>query len=588
MKKRILALVLCFMMALSACQQGAQEPPISADLPAVVEKTEPVEIPDAEGAVGVDKSETVHVKADADGTPKEITVETVLSKLGDVPSVADVSRLTNIRNTEGDEAFREDGDGDGALTWENHGVSITYEGKSDKEPPVSVHISYYLDGMETEPNALAGKSGRVTIRFDYENHTTQTITVSQADLDAVALKEDEKLDNLEDYETPTETIQQETVVPFLAVSAVMLNDHFSNVEVTNGEVMTVGNDQIVMGYALPNVADVLKLSDWEMTEKVELPDYVEFSADVVDFSLDFTATIVTNGIFEELDEEDLADFDDLAVATKLMKECSEALVDGTKKLSKGAKELSDGVKKYLKGTEALENGIDTLSDGLVKLDKALSKVDFSKDSKTGADAEAIAKDMKALAGTLNSTKNYITSVMEAEQALASINTEDMRSEQKNAVIAAQTTLSNAEIPDLTGAVNALQDLQGQLEALSASMEGISDVAGQMKELKTGISQLADGSKQLKKGVKALTNTHKNLKKGLNALCDGCEELADGMDAFDEEGIAKLSDKTGTHLTDLTAALRSLKRADEGYYNFGGIHPDMTGNVRFVIETEEIS
>lgn len=325
MKKRILALVLCFMMALSACQQGAQEPPISADLPAVVEKTEPVEIPDAEGAVGVDKSETVHVKADADGTPKEITVETVLSKLGDVPSVADVSRLTNIRNTEGDEAFREDGDGDGALTWENHGVSITYEGKSDKEPPVSVHISYYLDGMETEPNALAGKSGRVTIRFDYENHTTQTITVSQADLDAVALKEDEKLDNLEDYETPTETIQQETVVPFLAVSAVMLNDHFSNVEVTNGEVMTVGNDQIVMGYALPNVADVLKLSDWEMTEKVELPDYVEFSADVVDFSLDFTATIVTNGIFEELDEEDLADFDDLAVATKLMQECSEAL-----------------------------------------------------------------------------------------------------------------------------------------------------------------------------------------------------------------------------------------------------------------------
>lgn len=586
MKKRILALVLCLMMALSACQQGAQEPPISVDLPAVVEKTEPVEIPDAEGAVGVDKSETVHVKADADGTPKEITVEAVLSKLGDVPSVADVSRLTNIRNTEGDEAFREDGDG--SLTWENHGDSITYEGKSEEQPPVSVHISYFLGGVETEPNALAGKSGRVTIRFDYENQTTQTVTVSQADLDAVTLKEDEKLDNLEDYETPTETIQRKTVVPFLAVSAVMLNDHFSNVEVTNGEVVTVGNEQLVMGYALPNVADVLKLSDWEMTEKVELPDYVEFSADVVDFSLDFTATIVTNGIFEELDEEDLADFDDLAVATKLMKECSEALADGTKELSKGAKKLSDGVKKYLKGTETLENGIDTLSDGLVKLDKALSKVDFSKNSKEGVDAESITKDIKALAGMLTGVKDYITSVMEAEQALAAIDTEGMSLEQKNAVIAAQTTLHNAELPDLAGAVNALQDLQGQLEALSAGMEGISDLAGQMKELQAGVSQLADGSKQLKKGVKALTNTHKNLKRGLNALCDGCEELADGMDAFDEKGIAKLSDKTGTYLTDLTAALRSLKRADEGYYNFGGIHPDMTGNVRFVIETEDIS
>lgn len=586
MKKRILALVLCMVMVLSACQQGAQEPAASTDLPNLEENAESVEIPDAEGAVGVDKSETVHVKADADGTPKEITVEAVLSKLGDAPSVADVSRLTNIRNTEGDEAFRVDGEGE--LTWENHGESITYEGKSEEQLPVSVHISYFLDGVETEPKVLAGKSGRVTIRFDYENHTTQTVTVSQADLDAVKLEEDEKLDNLEDYETPTETIQQETVVPFLAVSAVMLNDHFSNVEVTNGEVMTVGNDQIVMGYALPNVANVLKLSDWEVTEKVELPDYVEFSADVVDFSMDFTATIVTNGIFEELDEEDLADFDDLAVATKLMKECSEALVDGTKELSKGAKELSDGVKKYLKGTESLKKGIDTLSEGLVKLDKALSKVDFSKNSKEGVDAESIAKDMKALAGTLTSIKDYITDIMEAEQALASLDTEGMTEEQKNTVIAAQTTLHNAELPDLTGAVNALQDLQGQMETLSASMEGISDLAGQLTELKTGISQLADGSKQLKKGVKALTNTHKDMKKGLNALCDGCEELADGMDAFDEKGIAKLSDKTGTNLTALTAALRSLKRADAGYYNFGGIHPDMTGSVRFVIETEDIS
>lgn len=50
MKKRILALALCFMMALSACQQGAQEPPISADLPNLEENAGPVEIPDAAGA----------------------------------------------------------------------------------------------------------------------------------------------------------------------------------------------------------------------------------------------------------------------------------------------------------------------------------------------------------------------------------------------------------------------------------------------------------------------------------------------------------------------------------------------------------
>jgi len=34
-------------------------------------------------------------------------------------------------------------------------------------------------------------------------------------------------------------------------------------------------------------------------------------------------------------------------------------------------------------------------------------------------------------------------------------------------------------------------------------------------------------------------------------------------------------------------MRALKRADEGYTNFGGILPEKKGCVRFVIETEEI-
>ena len=40
-----------------------------------------------------------------------------------------------------------------------------------------MNISYQLDGKDIAPAELAGKSGKVTIRFDYENHCTTTATV---------------------------------------------------------------------------------------------------------------------------------------------------------------------------------------------------------------------------------------------------------------------------------------------------------------------------------------------------------------------------------------------------------------------------
>lgn len=34
--------------------------------------------------------------------------------------------------------------------------------------PVAVKLTYKLDGKEVKPEEIAGKSGRVTIRIDYE------------------------------------------------------------------------------------------------------------------------------------------------------------------------------------------------------------------------------------------------------------------------------------------------------------------------------------------------------------------------------------------------------------------------------------
>lgn len=176
---------------------------------------------------GVDKSETVYAKANADGTVTETTVEAVL-KARDGATIPDVAALRDIINKEGDEEYTTGADN--ALTWQNSGSAITYEGKSDAALPVTTRVTYYLNGVETAPDDLAGQSGRVRIHFDYTNHTRETVTVDG---------------------------QEYTVsVPFTAITAVILDgDKFSNIEADNGKVMELDGQTAVLGTAMPGLAD---------------------------------------------------------------------------------------------------------------------------------------------------------------------------------------------------------------------------------------------------------------------------------------------------------------------------------------------
>lgn len=111
----------------------------------------------------VDKAETVYVKSNADGTARKVTVKDVLKNPGEGKTIEDQSDLKDIKNTEGEEEYTQRGD---TLTWENKGEDISYEGTTDKELPVKTEIQYFLDGKEIKPEKLAGKSGKVTIRFN--------------------------------------------------------------------------------------------------------------------------------------------------------------------------------------------------------------------------------------------------------------------------------------------------------------------------------------------------------------------------------------------------------------------------------------
>ncbi|MDE7105475.1 MAG: hypothetical protein K2O36_06300, partial [Ruminococcus sp.] len=113
-----------------------------------------------------EKDETVYILAGADGSIQKVIVSDWLKNTKSKESISDISNLTNIENVKGDEMFTVSNN---EVVWQSDGEDIYYQGVSEDDLPVGVKISYMLDGKSIAPDDMAGKSGKVTIRFNYTN-----------------------------------------------------------------------------------------------------------------------------------------------------------------------------------------------------------------------------------------------------------------------------------------------------------------------------------------------------------------------------------------------------------------------------------
>lgn len=508
-----------------------------------------------------DKEETVYVKADALGNVREVTVEALLKNPGGSDGIRDYSTLTDIKNTEGDEEYKEEDQG--ILIWENHGEDIRYEGKSGKKLPVSVKISYYLDDQPVEPETLAGKSGRFRMRFDYENLTSETVEV-----DGGSVK---------------------TQVPFVVFSAAFLpSEIFSNIEVTNGKVIALEDENIVVGSAYPGLADSLGLSDYEPTKDVELPDYVEISADVADFELAFTATVATTGMFAETDTDELDDADDLIDDMEKLTDASAELVDGTAELLDGVEEFRSYMAQYVDGVSAVNDGAKALADGLGALNE--QKTAFETMMTTAV--ESVQQAVSTAAGELAVVD------LNGVEAAATVQARDQAVQALEAALEG-TALSDEEKAAISEKVAGSIEVSGVVEAAQDQMTSAQQSLGSLAEIvmpeltagmtafDQGIGQLYEGAAALNSGTEELRAAGSKLNDGLAVLSDGVKALCDGMKTFDEDGIQKIADLAGDDLEAVLTRFKALREADGRYDNFSGIREEQKGSVRFIIETDEI-
>ena len=281
----------------------------------------------------ISKNETVYILTNADGATRKIIVSDWLNNQSGLSSIHDITCLSDIENVKGNENWTIQ---DEALVWNAEGNDIYYQGTTENELPVNLSVTYQIDGKYVPANEVAGKSGSVCIRFDYENSQYETVLIN------------EKEENI--------------YVPFAVVTGMLLdNSHFRNVEVKNGKLINDGDHTVVVGFAFPGMQDSLGLSK----DQIDIPDCVEITADVTDFTLGMTVTIATNEPFSTLDASKLDSVDGL-------KDSISELSDGMDQLLVGSSSLYDGLNTLLEKSEELVSGIDQLADGSATLSDGLT------------------------------------------------------------------------------------------------------------------------------------------------------------------------------------------------------------------------
>ena len=482
-----------------------------------------------------DKDESVYLISDANGNVNKTIVVDHLKNKDKKDTLEDASNLSDIENVKGKEKFTQSGD---KLTWQAGGKDIYYQGTATEEPPVTQKVTYYLDGKEISPEDLAGKSGKVKIRFDYTNTTSYTETVNGE--------------------------KQTVSVPFAAITGLVLGDGFENIEVTNGKAEVSDSSSVVLGYALPGLKDSLGIKDGDLDGDVNIPEYMEMTADVENFSMPAAMTFVVNASdYVSTDGIYTSDLDDMI---NDLKDASTQLQDGSKTLAEGTDTLADGLSTlqsklgtFASGVGTLQSGLKTYTDGVSTLSGGLNTLGNSTGALvSGADKlNSGAGQLASGSATLkDGLKTYTDGASQLNTGLNQLN-------DNTGSLATGVTSLNDGAKTLSDGINAANKGAAGVSAGAAQLKTSIDTA------KTGADSLAAGAKQVDEGVGQLTQSLSDMPETIKT------NINKSLESLNELNVGTLFKTLGYIDTDKITADNVSAAADAAVNNAGDIIDALT-------------
>ena len=257
--------------------------------------------------------------------------------------------------------------------------------ESAKDLPVTIKVSYSLDGKAIAPEELAGKSGHLSIDVTFTDNAYEVREING---------KNEKI-----------------YVPFMASTVMVLDsEKYSNVTVSNGRVVFDGARYAVAGIALPGLKEDLQLDAELEKEKDKIPESVKIEADVEDCEISGMYMLLSNSVFsdlsvdtdEKLEElrDDLGKIDD---AMEALMNGSDELYNGLDKLLTGSNTFSDGLTQLTDGLDTLASNSDALTSGAAQVFNSLLQTAQAQLAESGIDVGTLTIDNygTVLAGLIN-------------------------------------------------------------------------------------------------------------------------------------------------------------------------------------------
>lgn len=430
-------------------------------------------------ASGVSKEESVYVTLDASGKKQNVIVSDWLKNSGVNGTLKDVSNLKDIQNTKGDEKFTQNGDD---ISWEAEDQDIYYQGTTEEELPVGMEITYKLDGKEISPEEIAGKSGKLEMALRYVNTSKERVKVGG------------------------ET--KEVYTPFLMATGMILPvEKFKNVTIDNGEVLSEGDNDILVAYGMPGLKESLKLEEIDFGDDLDadlnkitdkMTDTVTITADVTEFELGQTYTVATASIFKELDFGDISGSDELDDKMDELQDATVELVDGSDQIQENLNELNDKFGDYSDAIDTLDGSVATLDDGSRKINQATKKYTNSTDKLLGAvntytdGAKTFAKSTKTYSQSTKKLVDGVGKLFSASSAFPKSYEE-----------------FHQQLDAYTTGVNTL-----------LSKDNMNSLSNAAASLKSGVETVDNGLKKVQSGVVAL-NQGANALNNQKANADSC-------------------------------------------------------------------
>lgn len=295
------------------------------------------------------KTETVYAVLNGDGSLSDIVVSGWLHNDSGIKNLKEKLNLTDVKNVKTDEVPE---DNNGEYTWNSDSNDIYYQGNSTEQLPVTMQITYELDGQQLSQEELKGKSGHLKINIHLTNVNSETKTINGKNV---------------------------IIHPFYVAGGMLSlnNDHYSNATCDQGKIVTDGSKQMLVFAAVPGLKDTLDSADLsKVSDQLSIGDDINIECDVTDCD----ELNLMMGMSNEEDISDILDEGDSIEEltngiTKLM-DADDQLVDGSQKLADGTQQLiteSEPLTSSSGSIRTLSDGALTLNSGALRLKAALAQ-----------------------------------------------------------------------------------------------------------------------------------------------------------------------------------------------------------------------